>query len=147
MQPARILPDLQCSLLCEEVRQESNGNFFLIGIMDVIRVPHLPVTAKSLTVFNRWTAGLGQFTEAVRWIRPGDTEPPRRSEIKFSMPDPGVSATTVSLFSNVELTVPGSYVVEVSVDDVLKMRYPVAVVVVPPPARPGSPRPADPPPT
>jgi hypothetical protein len=29
MQATRILPDLQCSLLCEEVRQEINGNFIL----------------------------------------------------------------------------------------------------------------------
>ena len=49
MQPARILPDLQCSLLCEEVRQEANGNFFLVGIMDVVRVPQVPVTAFKLT--------------------------------------------------------------------------------------------------
>ena len=35
MTPTRILPDLQCSLLCEEVRQEANGNFFLLGIIDV----------------------------------------------------------------------------------------------------------------
>ena len=45
MQPTRILPDLQCCLLCEQVRQEANGNFFLIGVLDFLRVPQLPVTA------------------------------------------------------------------------------------------------------
>ena len=38
MTPTRILPDLQCSLLCEEVRQEANGNFFLVGVINFIRV-------------------------------------------------------------------------------------------------------------
>ena len=61
MQPTRILPDLQCSLLCEEVRQEANANFILIGVIDVIRVPQVPVTAFKLAVFNRWTAGLGHL--------------------------------------------------------------------------------------
>ena len=62
MQAARILPDLQCSLVCEEVRQEANGNFFQIGVINYIRVPKLPVTALRLTIYNRWTAGIGQFT-------------------------------------------------------------------------------------
>ena len=58
MQPSRILPDLQCSLVCEEVRQEMNGNFIIIGVLNYVRVPQLPVTALRLTVFTRWTAGL-----------------------------------------------------------------------------------------
>jgi len=68
MQAARILPDLQCSLLCEEIRQEANGNFFIIGVINFIRVPQVPVTALKLSIFNRWTAGVGQFTEAVRLV-------------------------------------------------------------------------------
>jgi hypothetical protein len=66
MNATRILPDLQCSLLCEEVRQEISGNFILLGIVAYVRVPQLPITALKLCVFNRWTAGLGQFTETVR---------------------------------------------------------------------------------
>ena len=45
MNPTRILPDLQCSLLCEEVRQEVTGNFFLVGVINFIRVPQVPVVA------------------------------------------------------------------------------------------------------
>jgi hypothetical protein len=135
MTPTRILPDLQCSLLCEEVRQEASGNFFLIGILDVVRVPQLPVTAFKLTVFNRWTAGLGVFTENVRLIAPDQTSLLRKSEVKFAMKDPGVNATTVTLFGNVEFAAPGAYFVEVLVDDVMKVRYPINVVVVPPPGQ------------
>lgn len=140
MQPTRILPDLQCSLLCEEVRQESNGNFFLLGIIDFIRVPQLPVTAFKLAVFNRWTAGLGQFTEAVRLIAPDQTTVIRKSEVKFGMKDPSINATTVTVFGNVEFNQPGSYFVEVVVDDVMKLRYPVTVFIVPPQGQaPGQP--------
>jgi hypothetical protein len=53
MDATRILPDLQCSLLCEEIRQEANGNFFLIGVINFIRVPKLPVVALQFCVFNR----------------------------------------------------------------------------------------------
>ena len=82
MNATRILPDLQSSLLCEEVRQEANGNFFIIGVINFIRVPQLPVVAFRLSVFNRWTAGLGQFTESVRLIAPDQTTVMRKSEVK-----------------------------------------------------------------
>jgi hypothetical protein len=49
------------------------------------------------------------------------------------MKDPGINATTVTLFGNVEFTAPGAYYVEVLVDDVMKIRYPINLVVVPPP--------------
>ena len=144
MQPTRILPDLQCSLLCEEVRQESNGNFFLVGIIDFVRVPQVPVTAFKLSVFNRWTAGIGQFTESVRLIAPDQTTVLRKSEVKFAMKDPAVNATTVTVFGNVEFTSAGSYFVEVMVDDVMKLRYPVTVFVVPQQLNPNQPPPAKP---
>ena len=135
MTPTRILPDLQCSLVCEEVRQEANGNVFLLGILDVVRVPQVPVTAHKLAVFNRWTAGLGAFTESVRLIAPEQTTILRKSEVKFQMKDPGINATTVTLFGNVEFAAAGAYFVEVLVDDVMKIRYPVNLVVVPPPSQ------------
>src|SRR6476620_4142228 len=131
MQPSRILPDLQCSLICEEVRQEVNGNFFLVGVINFIRVPQLPVTAMKLCFFNRWTAGIGQFTESVRLIAPDQTTVLRKSEVKFAMKDTAVHATTVTVFGNVEFANAGSYFVEVMVDDVMKLRYPVTVFVVP----------------
>ena len=53
MQPTRILPDLQCSLLCEEIRQEISGNFILIGILGYINVPQLPVTALKICEIGR----------------------------------------------------------------------------------------------
>jgi hypothetical protein len=146
MTPTRILPDLQCSLLCEEVRQEANGNFLIIGILDVVRVPQLPVTAFKLSVFNRWTAGLGAFKESVRLVAPDQTTVLRKSEVKFAMKDPGINATTVTLFGNIEFAAPGAYYVEVLVEDVMKVRYPINVIVVPPPGQqpPTSPRPENP---
>jgi hypothetical protein len=141
MQPTRILPDLQCSLICEEVRQEANGNFFLIGVIDFLRVPQIPITAFKLSIFNRWTAGIGQFNESVRLIGPDQTTVLRKSEVKFQMKDPAVNATTVTFFQNVEFNQPGSYFIEVLVDDVMKLRYPITLFVVPPPNQQQPPKP------
>jgi hypothetical protein len=133
MQATRILPDLQSSLLCEEVRQEANGNLFIIGVINVIRVPQLPVVAARLCVFNRWTAGIGQFTESIRLIAPDQMTVIRKGEMKLELRDPSVQATNVTVFGQVEFKVAGVYFIEVLVDDVMKLRYPVPVAHVPPP--------------
>jgi hypothetical protein len=139
MQPTRILPDLQCSLLCEEIRREANGNFFLIGVIDFIRVPQLPVVALRLSVFNRWTAGVGQFVETSRFVGPDQTTVLRKGEVKFGLKDAGLHATNVTVFAQVEFKVAGTYYMEVLVDDVMKLRYPVPVILAPPPSQPPAP--------
>ena len=90
MQATRILPDLQCSLLCEEVRQEVNGNLFLIGVMHFLRVPqaarhrrphlhlqpldgrHRPVHRKRAAYRAGPDHGREQGRIEVRAARPGD---------------------------------------------------------------------------
>ena len=57
-------------------------------------------------------------------------------EVKFNLPDAALHATNVTLFSQVEFKTAGTYYVEVLVDDVMKLRYPVPVVHAPPPNQP-----------
>jgi hypothetical protein len=144
MQPTRILPDLQCSLLCEEIRQEITGNFILVGVINFVRVPQLPVVAFKLGLFNRWTAGVGQFTETARLIAPDQTTVLRKGSVKFALQDPATHATNVTVFSQVEFKTPGTYYVEVLVDDVMKLRYPVPVILAPP-SQGQAPQPPQPP--
>jgi hypothetical protein len=144
MTPSRILPDLQCSLVCEDVRQEANGNFFLLGVINFVRVPQLPVTAFKLCLFNRWAAGFGQFIETVRLIAPDQTTVLRKSEMKFALQDVIHNATTVTVWSPIKFETAGAYYVEVLVDDVMKLRFPIAILVAPQEQRPegGPPPPA-----
>src|SRR3954453_17203218 len=146
MQPTRILPDLQCSLLCEEIRQEVTGSFFLIGVINYIRVPQLPVVAFKLSVFNRWTAGIGQFIESVRLVGPDQVTVLRKGEVKFELKDAALHATNVTVFGQVEFKVAGTYYIEVLVDDVMNLRYPVPVIVAPQQPQ-GQPPPQTPPAT
>jgi hypothetical protein len=132
MNPTRILPDLQASLLCEEVRQEANGNFFIIGVVNFVRVPQLPVVAARLCVFNRWTAGIGQFVENVKLIAPDQMTVLRKGEMKFELREAGMHSTNVMVFGQVEFKVAGTYYIEVLVDDVMKLRYPIPVIIAPP---------------
>lgn len=140
MNATRIIPDLQCSLLCDEVRQEVSGNFILLGIIAYVRVPQLPITAFKLCVFNRWTAGVGQFTETVRLLAPDETVL-RQSQVRYTLQDVTHNATNVTLFTQVEFKVAGTYYIEVLVDDVMKIRFPVPVILVQQPAAGGQQRP------
>jgi hypothetical protein len=132
MQATRILPDLQCSLLCEDIRQEVSGNLILVGVLQLIRVPQLPVTAFKICVLNRWTAGVGQFTESIRVIAPDQSTVLRKGEAKFVLQDSSHAVTNVTVLGQFEFATPGVYMVEVLVDDVMKLRYPLPVVVVQP---------------
>jgi hypothetical protein len=147
MNPTRILPDLQCSLLCEDVRQEINGNFILLGVLNVIRVPKLPATAFRLFVYNRWTAGVGQFVESVRLVAPDQSTVLRKGKVKFELKDAVQNVSNVTVLAQVAFTAPGVYSLEVLVDDVMKIRYPMPVVVVPPPRPPGEKPPSGTPPS
>jgi hypothetical protein len=143
MQPTRILPDLQASLLCEDVRQEVTGNLIVIGVIAAVHVPQLPVTAHKLCVFNRWAAGLGNFTETVRLVAPDQTTVLRQTQAKFGLNDPATCATNVTLMAQVKFEIPGTYYLEVLVDDVLKLRFPIPLRIVTPPQ--GGPQPPKPP--
>jgi hypothetical protein len=132
MNPSRILPDLQCSLLCEDIRQEASGNFILIGVVSYVRVPQLPVAAFKLCLFNRWTAGYGQFRETLRLIAPDQTTVLRQGEMKFVLQEVTHNATTISVWGQVKFEIAGTYYVEVMVDDVMKLRFPLVITVGPP---------------
>ena len=122
--------------MCEEVRQEINGNLFIIGVVNLLRVPQLPVVAARICIINRWTAGVGQFTESIRLIAPDQTTVLSKGESKFELRDPAMSATNVMFFGNVKFEAAGTYYIEVLVDDVMKLRYPVPVVHTPMPNQP-----------
>ena len=145
MNPSRILPDLQCSLVCEDVRQEITGNFMLIGVISLIRVPQIPVTAWRLFVFNRWTAGIGQFLEVARLVGPDQSTVLRKGQTQFTLENPAQNMTNVTMFAQIQFPSPGIYYIEVLVDDVMKLRYPLPVVVVQTQGA-AQPRPTHPPP-
>jgi len=132
---------MQSSLICEDIRQEANGSFILVGVLGLIRVPKVPITAFRLCVFNRWSAGVGEFTETVRLLATDQTTQIRSAQTKFKLQDPTHHATNISVLAQVEFTAAGVYYVEVLVDDVMKIRYPFPVVVIPPPNAPGTAQP------
>ena len=58
-----VSPDLQASLICEDVRQEVNGMQTLVGIINMIPARVLPVAILKLCVWTRWSSGIGRFRQ------------------------------------------------------------------------------------
>jgi hypothetical protein len=64
--------------------------------------------------------------------------------VKFALQDPTHNATNVTVFAQVKFEVAGAYYIEVAVDDVLKLRFPIPVRLVTPPAGQQQPQPKPP---
>jgi hypothetical protein len=121
-----MLPDLQSSLLCDDVRQERNGKFMLIGLFDAIAVPKFPAQFQKLCMVNRWCCGFGEFTQRARILRTDGVTPlVEGKEVTVTLPDDQATATCVEIFLNVRCETPGTYWIEVLLNDSLKLRYPL----------------------
>jgi hypothetical protein len=113
-------PDLQFTLLCDELRIEHNGKFILIGIFDNIASSNVPVIHKKFVVVNRWGKGEGTFTERTRIVDSTTSKTIAQSaKVKFELKNMGALHNVVSEFKNVKFPSEGKYWVEVHLDDEL----------------------------
>ena len=132
-----MMPDLQSSLLCDDVRQERNGKFMLIGLFDAMAVPKYPAVFQRLCMVNRWCCGFGEFTQQSRLLKPdGMTVLIEGKPVPVKLPDSEANATCVEIFLNVKLEMPGTYWIEVLLDNQLKLRYPLKAAQIKPPQNP-----------
>jgi hypothetical protein len=127
-----IIPDLQSAILCDDVRQERNGKFILIGLFDAIMVQAVPVRYPRLFMVTRWCSGEGEFRQRTRILKPDQqTVQVEGQLIPVRLQSAEATATNVELFLNVEFTESGTHWVEVLLDGDLKLRYPLRVNVMP----------------
>lgn len=137
-QTTPIPPDLQSAILCDDVRQERNGKFILIGLFDAIMIPQLPVRYPRLFMVTRWCSGEGEFIQHSRILKPDmSASLVEGQKIPVRLPSPEATATNVEVFLNVEFQDEGTHWVEILLDNDLKIRYPLRVNIVKhPPGQP-----------
>jgi len=123
-----MIPDLQSSLLCDDVRQERNGKFMLIGLFEGLVVNQLPGNFPKICVVNRWCSGSGEFSQRTRIV--GDDGRSRVCEgqpIQIKLANELQTSTSVEVFMHLQFQAEGTYWVEIRLDDQLKIRYPLTV--------------------
>jgi hypothetical protein len=125
-----VLPDLQASLICEDVRQEVNGMQTLVGIINVIPARVLPVALLKLCVWTRWCGGIGRFRQTSRILGVDEEKVLAESQIEFELKELESHVTNVNLFTGVQLQQYGVHYVEILLEKELRIRYPFPVVQV-----------------
>lgn len=134
---AAMIPDIQAAILCDDIRQERNGKFILIGLFDRIGLQRFPFRYPRLCLFTRWCSGEGQFVQSTRILGPNENIVAKGKSIPVRLSDQNRSATNVEVFLNIEIPSPGPYSIEILLDGDLKLRFPLAVHQLHPPITPG----------
>lgn len=124
-----MIPDLQACLLCDDMRQERNGKFILIGLFDMINAPQYPLVFPRMCLVTRWCNGEGEYRQVSRFLKPDQKTVIAQGQVmpvKLS----GLEAivTNAEFFINIAFTESGIHWVEVLLDNDLKIRFPLRVI-------------------
>ena len=126
-----MIPDLQSSLICDDVRQERNGKFILIGLFDGIVAQTLPIRYPRLCLVTRWCGGEGEFTQTTRIFKPDQTETLVEGKaIRFQLSGPEANTTNLEYYMNVVFEKADTHWIEILLDGNLTLRYPLRVTLV-----------------
>ncbi|MEM6820374.1 MAG: hypothetical protein AAF558_00335 [Verrucomicrobiota bacterium] len=123
-----MVPDLQCALICEDVRLEVAGGNTLVGVINTIPAPQLPIRLMKICVFTRWCSGEGSFDQTTR-VLALDESVLSQTKTEFHLASEENHATNVAVFGGVEFTEEGAYPVEIYLNEELILRFPLQVVV------------------
>lgn len=129
-----MIPDLQACILCDDVRQERNGKFILIGLFDTINSNQYPLVFQRICILSRWCGGEGEYRQLTRLLKPDQkTVVIQGREIPVKLPNVEAIVTNVEMFINTVFSEAGVYWIETLLDNDLIIRYPLRVAPIPPP--------------
>ena len=131
----RMIPDLQASIVCEDVRVEASGAHTIVGVVNFIGAPQLPIQVIKLCVWTRWSSGIGQFEQVTRVIAPDEETNLATAATRFRLDSEENHTTNVNIFGGLQFKEPGTYHVEILLDGELKLHYPLRVMIIQPPGQ------------
>jgi len=126
----RMIPDLQASFACEDVRVEASGAHTIVGIVNFLGAPTLPIQIIKLCVWTRWSSGIGEFEQVTRLVAPDETTILVSATTQFQLGNEESHTTNVNIFGGIQFTEAGAYHVEILLDGELKLHYPLRVVLL-----------------
>jgi hypothetical protein len=133
----RMIPDLQASFACEDVRVEASGAHTIVGIVNFIGAPKLPIQILKLCIWTRWSSGIGSFEQVTRIIAPDEVTVLSTATTQFQLGNEESHTTNVNIFGGLIFNDGGAHHVEILLDGELKLHYPMRVMVVPHQQHPG----------
>lgn len=130
MSSKQIVPTLQASVICEDVRQENNGMQSLVGVLNIIPAAQIPVGLLKLVIWTRWVGGVGSFKQNARILAPDGQTVIGEAELDFELKDVIGQATNVNFFAGVQFNEFGTYTVELSLNGKVVFHYPFHVLQI-----------------
>ena len=127
----RMIPDLQASFACEDVRVEASGAHTIVGIVNFIGAPKLPIQIIKLCIWTRWSSGIGHFEQVTRIIAPDEETVLATATTQFQLGNEESHTTNVNIFGGLMFRDQGAHHIEILLDGELKLHYPMRVVIVP----------------
>lgn len=120
-------PSLVHTIICDDVRQELGGKFSLMGLFETISAQSFPVVHPRFAIMNEWTGGKGEFLSRVRLLAPDRRTVLSESETRFSLYSETQRHRDISVRFNTTFPAPGTYWLEMTIDNELVAAFPLAV--------------------
>src|SRR5258708_29727322 len=98
----RMIPDLQASFACEDVRVEASGAHTIVGIVNFIGAPTLPIQIIKLCVWTRWSSGVGQFVQETRLVAPDEETIPAAATTPVHPENQNSHTTNTNIFRRLQ---------------------------------------------
>ena len=130
----RMIPDLQASFACEDVRVEASGAHTIVGIVNFIGAPSLPIQIIKLCVWTRWSSGVGEFEQITRLVGPDEETVMASATTQFRLGNEESHTTNVNIFGGLQFTEAGAHHFEILLDGEMKLRFPMRVILPPAPS-------------
>ena len=128
----RMIPDLQASFACEDVRVEASGAHTIVGVVNFIGAPTLPIQVIKLCVWTRWSSGVGHFEQVTRLIAPDEETVLASAMTQFHLGHEESHTTNVNIFGGLQFKEAGAHHIEIVLDGELKLHYPLRVILLQP---------------
>ena len=130
MAGTKVKPRLSYTLICDDVRQEMGGKFSLMGLFESIYANTFPALHHRFAVVNEWTGGRGDFTVKIRLLAPDQEQVLSESETKLSLFNETQRHRDISIRYNTTFKVPGTYWIEMLLDNERVGMAPLVVQIV-----------------
>jgi hypothetical protein len=124
-----MIPELQASVACEDVRVEAGGAHTLVGVVNFIGAPTLPIQIIKLCIWTRWASGIGAYTQGTRILGPDEETVLAMATTEFQLGNEDSHTTNVNIFAGLQFTQAGAHHVEILLDGEMKLRFPIRVML------------------
>jgi len=123
----KVKPVLVHTILCDDVRQEMGGKFSLMGLFETISAGTFPAVHPRFAIMNEWSGGRGEFKASIRLLAPDRKTVISESEAKLALFNETQHHRDISLRFNTTFPAPGTYWIEMLLDNVQIALVPLPV--------------------